>query len=101
MHVLHAKRTHINHIVKFQKNNKPNSQGLRVNDQILDFGSVNGENFNDLTDIANVVRHSVNELIKVVVRRGDSVVKLYLKPRTWAGSGFLGCVILPIEDVER
>ncbi|XP_065212079.1 26S proteasome non-ATPase regulatory subunit 9 [Planococcus citri] len=75
--------------------------GLQVGDLITNFGSVNSSNFNGLADISNIVKHSINQIIKVIVLRDEVTVKVYLKPHLWSGQGVLGCVILPFESVER
>ena len=77
------------------------TQGLKIEDSILSFGSVRFENFTDIRDIANVVQHSLNQLVKVIVDRDEKILKLYLKPHKWSGPGVLGCNILPCEQVER
>lgn len=76
-------------------------QGLKSDDLITNFGSVNSSNFNSLNDIANIVKHSINQMIKVIVLRNETTSKIYLKPHSWSGPGMLGCVILPFENVER
>lgn len=72
-----------------------------MEDLITHFGSVNSSNFSGLSDISNIVQHSVNQIVKIIVNRGDRVVKVYLKPHSWSGPGLLGCSILPFENVER
>ncbi|KAH9381673.1 hypothetical protein HPB48_000354 [Haemaphysalis longicornis] len=68
--------------------------GLRSGDKIVKFGSVSCSNFNDLMDVAGVVRHSVDQPINVYVKRGSSTVPLVLTPRLWHGTGLLGCSVL-------
>lgn len=76
-------------------------KGLKINDLILNFGSVNCENFSSMNDIVNVVQHSINQFIKIVISRNNKIIRLHLKPHSWPGRGMLGCVILPLENVER
>lgn len=67
--------------------------GLRANDTIVRFGSVNSDNFKSVGDIGAVVRHSVGKPVNVSVKRRDDVVSLVMTPKQWSGKGFLGCKI--------
>jgi 26S proteasome non-ATPase regulatory subunit 9 len=71
-------------------------KGLREGDIILEFGHICGENFKTLQDIAEVAKASVNLYLKVVVKRGDKVVRVNLKPQKWSGNGLIGCNIVPL-----
>jgi len=69
----------------------PSSQaGLKVGDLILKFGSISGENFNSLQDIASVVQHSKGTPVSVTVERQQRTQTLSLTPNTWGGRGLLG-----------
>lgn len=76
-------------------------QGLKVNDLVVSFGSINSSNMHSLTDVATLVRNSKNEYIKLTILRNNTPTYVYLKPHEWSGPGLLGCIIVPIEDVER
>lgn len=52
-------------------------QGLRVGDEVIEFGSVNTGNFQNLQNIAAVVQHSEG----VSYRSNPSIIKLFLKLR--------------------
>ncbi|XP_013144794.1 PREDICTED: 26S proteasome non-ATPase regulatory subunit 9 [Papilio polytes] len=67
--------------------------GLSVNDKILQFGSINHSNFSDVTQVNQIVSHSVGQRIEVRVRRDQNVISLTVVPRPWAHPGLLGCQI--------
>ncbi|KPP73375.1 26S proteasome non-ATPase regulatory subunit 9-like, partial [Scleropages formosus] len=68
----------------------PASQcGLRVGDEIIEFGSVNTENFQNLHNIASVVQHSEGKPLSVTVVRSGQKVQLCLTPQQWSGRGLL------------
>lgn len=70
--------------------------GLKIGDQIIEFGSVTHSNFTSLNAIAQVVQHSRNRPVRVVVLRDGSEIVLSLTPREWDGRGLLGCNLVPI-----
>lgn len=76
-------------------------KGLKSKDLIINFGSACSRNFSGLDDIKKIVQRSINQTIKVIVSRSGRIVELCLKPYLWAGKSVLGCIILPIENVER
>ncbi|XP_019394279.1 PREDICTED: 26S proteasome non-ATPase regulatory subunit 9 isoform X1 [Crocodylus porosus] len=71
--------------------------GLQVDDEIVEFGSVNAHNFQTLQNIATVVQHSEGKPLSVSVIRGGEKVHLGLTPKRWAGKGLLGCNIVPLQ----
>ncbi|KAJ7323374.1 26S proteasome non-ATPase regulatory subunit 9 [Desmophyllum pertusum] len=76
----------------------PSSQaGLKIGDHILKFGSISGENFNGLQDIASVVQHSKGIPVSITVEREERTQTLSLTPNTWSGRGLLGCHIVPVK----
>ncbi|NXS53177.1 PSMD9 ATPase, partial [Brachypteracias leptosomus] len=64
--------------------------GLQVDDEIVEFGSVNVNNFQSLQNIATVVQHSEGSPLSVTVIRGGKKVHVGLTPKRWAGKGLLG-----------
>ncbi|KAM9622384.1 26S proteasome non-ATPase regulatory subunit 9 [Trichechus inunguis] len=69
--------------------------GLQVDDEIVEFGSVNAQNFQSLQNVGSVVQHSEGKPLNVtVIRRGERQ-QLRLVPTRWAGKGLLGCNIIP------
>ncbi|XP_028269717.1 26S proteasome non-ATPase regulatory subunit 9 [Parambassis ranga] len=70
--------------------------GLRVGDEIIEFGSVNSGNFQNLQNIASVVQHSERKPLRVTVIRVDQKVQMSLTPQRWSGRGLLGCNIVPV-----
>lgn len=77
------------------------SQGLQLEDAVIEFGSVNSKNFQSLQDVNKVVQASVNIAVRVKVLRSARVITLHLTPKAWSGRGLLGCNIVPVESVER
>lgn len=71
--------------------------GLQVDDEIVEFGSVNVNNFQNLQNIATVVQHSEGRPLSVTVIRGGRKVHVGLIPKRWAGKGLLGCNIIPLQ----
>jgi 26S proteasome non-ATPase regulatory subunit 9 len=72
-----------------------------VDDIILEFGSINAQNFASLTDIGNLVQTSAGSVISVKVKRESVSHKLALIPGPWNGRGLLGCNIIPYDSVDR
>lgn len=75
--------------------------GIRKDDSIVEFGSLNADNFKELQQIADVVMHRQNQPIQLKVRRGDRTHDLTLVPKSWSGRGLLGCNIVVIDAAER
>lgn len=71
-------------------------QGLQVRDEILEFGTINADNFVDLNQIGEVVRHAQNRHIGIKIKRGSNTLEVSLTPKIWSGRGLLGCNIVPI-----
>uniref|UniRef100_A0A8C6TXD6 26S proteasome non-ATPase regulatory subunit 9 n=1 Tax=Neogobius melanostomus TaxID=47308 RepID=A0A8C6TXD6_9GOBI len=70
--------------------------GLRVGDEVIEFGSVNSYNFQNLQNVASVVQHSEGKALRVVVVRSGQRSPMTLTPQRWSGRGLLGCNIVPI-----
>ncbi|CAI5797126.1 26S proteasome non-ATPase regulatory subunit 9 [Podarcis lilfordi] len=71
--------------------------GLQVDDEIVEFGSVNTHNFQSLQNIAIVVQHSEGQPLSVTVIRNGQKLHLGLTPKRWSGKGLLGCNIVPLQ----
>ncbi|XP_020019277.1 26S proteasome non-ATPase regulatory subunit 9 isoform X1 [Castor canadensis] len=71
--------------------------GLQVDDEIVEFGSVNTQNFQSLNNISSVVQHSDGKPLNVTVLRRGEKHQLRLVPTRWAGKGLLGCNIIPLQ----
>uniref|UniRef100_A0A8C6Q026 26S proteasome non-ATPase regulatory subunit 9 n=1 Tax=Nothobranchius furzeri TaxID=105023 RepID=A0A8C6Q026_NOTFU len=71
--------------------------GLRLGDEIIEFGSVNTENFQNLQNIAAVVQHSEGKPLRVSVIRSGQKAQMSLTPQRWSGRGLLGCNIVPVQ----
>ncbi|XP_021717821.1 26S proteasome non-ATPase regulatory subunit 9 [Chenopodium quinoa] len=64
--------------------------GLQLGDQMVKFGSV--ESGDDLLPrLASEVQKNQGTATSVVVMRQGVLTSLYITPRTWEGSGLLGC----------
>ncbi|XP_074061666.1 26S proteasome non-ATPase regulatory subunit 9 [Macrotis lagotis] len=74
-----------------------NNAGLQVGDEILEFGSVNAHNFQNLQNIGTVVQHSEGHPLNVTVLRRGERLQLRLVPARWSGKGLLGCNIIPLQ----
>lgn len=67
-----------------------------MNDDIVEFGTVNASNFGGLAQIGDIVKHSVDKAIRLRVQRlAGRIEELELVPGRWTGAGLLGCVIVP------
>lgn len=76
--------------------------GLCVRDEVVEFGSVNAKNFQNLTQLAEIAQHKLNQKVAVVIKRkrenGSTLVDtIQLVPKKWSGRGYLGMVIKPIN----
>ncbi|XP_068594677.1 26S proteasome non-ATPase regulatory subunit 9 [Brachionichthys hirsutus] len=71
--------------------------GLRVGDEVVEFGSVNAENFRNLQNIASVVQHSEGKPLRIAVIRDGQKAQMSLTPQRWSGRSLLGCNIVPIH----
>ncbi|XP_015234292.1 PREDICTED: 26S proteasome non-ATPase regulatory subunit 9 [Cyprinodon variegatus] len=71
--------------------------GLKVGDEVIEFGSVNTNNFQNLQNIASVVQHSEGKPLRVAVIRDGQKVQMSLTPQRWSGRGLLGCNIIPVQ----
>ncbi|GCC24022.1 hypothetical protein chiPu_0002421, partial [Chiloscyllium punctatum] len=71
--------------------------GLQVGDEIIEFGSVNTQNFQNLQNIATVVQHSEGNPLNITVIRNGQTVHMSLSPQRWSGRGLLGCNIIPLQ----
>ncbi|MEQ2264706.1 26S proteasome non-ATPase regulatory subunit 9 [Xenotaenia resolanae] len=72
--------------------------GLKVGDEVIEFGSVNTSNFQNLQNIAAVVQHSEGKPLRVAVIRSGQKVQMSLTPQRWSGRGLLGCNIVPVQQ---
>lgn len=70
--------------------------GIRLNDEILEFGSINSANFNELKQISELVTHRQNQSIALKVKRNGRIHEITLVPAAWSGRGLLGCnIVIP------
>ncbi|XP_026332757.1 26S proteasome non-ATPase regulatory subunit 9 [Hyposmocoma kahamanoa] len=82
-------------MITFVHNGSPaDLAGLCEQDEILQFGSVNTHNFNEITQVHDIVAHSIGQNIRVLVRRNQHILNLTVSPRPWAQPGLLGCQIV-------
>ncbi|XP_065846250.1 26S proteasome non-ATPase regulatory subunit 9-like [Oscarella lobularis] len=69
---------------------------LKVGDCVLEFGSINAENFRSLQDVGELVKNSEGTKVWIKILRDGEEIRLGLIPKKWSGRGFLGCNIIPI-----
>ena len=60
--------------------------GLKVGDLMVEFGTLNAQNFTSLKSVSTIVESSVDQNIRVRVIRDEKVKTLLLKPKTWSGT---------------
>lgn len=72
--------------------------GIKVDDEIIEFGSVNVSNFKDLKQIGEIVMHRQNQQIALKIRRRNAMHELSLIPKPWSGRGLLGCNIVLADN---
>lgn len=72
--------------------------GIQVDDEIIEFGSVNVSNFKDLKQIGEIVMHRQNQQIALKIRRRNALHELSLIPKPWSGRGLLGCNIVLVDN---
>lgn len=70
--------------------------GIRKDDEILEFGSINHDNFKELKQISELVMHRQNQPIALKVKRQGRIHDITLIPKVWSGRGLLGCnIVIP------
>lgn len=70
--------------------------GIRINDKILEFGSINQSNFKELKQISELVTHRQNQPIPLKIKRHGRIHDITLVPKVWSGRGLLGCnIVIP------
>lgn len=75
--------------------------GLRKDDEILEFGSVNATNFKELKQISDLVAHRQNQSVILKVQRRGARHELSLVPKSWSGRGLLGCNIVIVNQNQN
>lgn len=71
--------------------------GLKVRDEILEFGSINDTNFKSIEQLGEIVRHSQNQELTLKIKRDGNQLEMKLTPKLWAGCGLLGCKIVSLD----
>lgn len=70
--------------------------GIRKDDEIMEFGSINADNFTELKQISELVAHRQNQAIALKVKRNERIHDILLVPKIWSGRGLLGCnIVIP------
>ena len=59
--------------------------GLKIEDLMVEFGTLNSVNFTSLKSVSTIVESSLDQNIRVRVIRDQKVKTLLLKPKTWSG----------------
>eukprot|EP00118_Oscarella_pearsei_P000764 m.5734 g.5734 ORF g.5734 m.5734 type:complete len:203 (+) comp13982_c0_seq1:40-648(+) len=78
------------------ENSPASLSGLKVGDQVVEFGSINESNFKSLQDIGELVKNSEGRKMWIKVVRNTGELRLGLVPKKWQGRGLLGCNIVPL-----
>lgn len=77
--------------------------GLQAKDELLEFGSLNIKNFQNLQQFADIAQHKLNQRVSVIVRRKrnneNSYETIQLIPKKWSGRGHLGMIVKPINKM--
>lgn len=70
--------------------------GILNDDEIIEFGSINSDNFIELKQISELVMHRQNQPITLKIKRNNRNIDITLVPKTWSGRGLLGCnIVIP------
>lgn len=67
-----------------------------MNDEIVEFGSINATNYKNISDIATLVQHSEGSKVGIKLKRDNRFITVQLIPKKWTGRGLLGCNIIPL-----
>lgn len=70
--------------------------GLKVLDEIVEFGSLNESNFESINQISDLMYHSQNKPVRIKLIRDGHAKETIFIPKPWAGNGLLGCNITPL-----
>lgn len=72
------------------------ASGIRKDDEILEFGSINHNNFKELKQISELVAHCQNQPVALKIKRQGRNIDITLIPKVWSGRGLLGCnIVIP------
>lgn len=75
--------------------------GIQKDDEILEFGSINSDNFTELKQVSELVMHRQNQPIALKVKRQGRTYDVTLVPRVWSGRGLLGCnIVIPTTSAQ-
>ncbi|OQR80411.1 26S proteasome non-ATPase regulatory subunit 9-like [Tropilaelaps mercedesae] len=85
-------------IASVERSSPADQAGLRSEDLITNFGSIQLENFTGMMSIAGLVQNSIGKALKIRLLRGLSLAQydILLVPKRWNGQGVLGCKIVPL-----
>lgn len=93
--------TTILNVTLVMPNSPAEACGIQQNDEILEFGSINADNFKELKQISDLVMHRQNQPITLKVKRQNRKFDIKLVPRTWSGRGLLGCnIVIPTSTTQ-
>ena len=72
--------------------------GLKKDDLILKFGSVDYSNNRQLRALGEIVQNSYADGSSITIRvsRNDKTLSLKLSPQQWSGRGLVGCTFSPV-----
>lgn len=88
--------TPILHVTMVMAASPAEACGIQKDDEILEFGSINSDNFTELKQVSELVMHRQNQPITLKVKRQNRTCDIVLVPRVWSGRGLLGCnIVIP------
>lgn len=76
--------------------------GLREGDLMLEFGTINHTNHDNLRALPEIVTTAArtSQAIAIIVQRPEGKARVGLTPKPWGGRGLIGCHILPYSAGE-
>lgn len=87
-------------VVEVQKGSPADEAGIKLEDQIIEYGGVNYLNNNDLKKMAEVTWENVNKPVRIYLSRKCFELEFNVYPKTWDGPGILGCRFTLLENEE-
>lgn len=78
-------------ITEVKKDSPADKGGLKVGDEIIEYGACNYLNHNDLKHMVEITRDHINQPLRVYIRRKCFEIGLTITPGPWSGPGILGC----------
>ncbi|KAE9553457.1 hypothetical protein FO519_003329 [Halicephalobus sp. NKZ332] len=87
-------------ISRVEKGSPAHEGGLEADDLIIQFGPLHGDNYENLEQLAEVMKNHVGKTLKVTVLRDVQVKRLEFHPREWPGKGVFGAGFIPVDTSQ-